>query len=70
MNVYCPAGITSAFGGVEKGDAKHRLAPNVTAKRNASGLTPNPTALSMAIGASSTAVAVLLMKSVISDVVK
>ena len=34
MNVYCPTGITSAFGGVEKGEAKHMLAATVTANRN------------------------------------
>ena len=40
MNVYCPAGMTRAFGGVENGDAKHMLAPTVTANRNGTGLTP------------------------------
>ena len=34
MKVYCPAGMTSALGGVENGEAKHMLAPTVTAKRN------------------------------------
>ena len=70
MNVYCPAVITSAFGGVENGDAKHMLAPNVTAKRYGTGLQSICMALCMAIGAMSTAVAVLLMNIVISDVVK
>lgn len=70
MNVYWPAGITSALGGVENGEAKQRLAPKVTANRNGNGFTPNATALSKAMGAISTAVAVLLIKSVIIDVVK
>ena len=67
--------MTKAFGGVENGEAKQRLAPNVTAKRNGTGLTPTgltPTckALLIAIGAMSTAVAVLLMNIVRNDVVK
>lgn len=33
MNVYCPAGITSALGGVENGEAKHMLAATVTANK-------------------------------------
>lgn len=70
MNLYCPAGITSAFGGVEKGEAKHMLAPTATAKRNGTGLIPICMALCKAIGASSTAVAVLLMNMVSKDVVK
>lgn len=35
--VYCPAGITNALGGVEKGDAKHMLEATDTANRNAAG---------------------------------
>ena len=70
MKVYCPAGITRAFGGVEKGEAKHMLAPTVTANRKGVGLAPIPIALLRAIGAISTAVAVLLMNMVMSDVVK
>ena len=70
MKVYCPAGITSAFGGVENGDAKHMLAPNVTAKRKGTGFTPTCMALLSAMGAKSTAVAVLLMNIVINEVVK
>ena len=62
--------MTRALGGVENGEAKHRLAPNVTAKRNGRGFTSNITALYNAIGASSTAVAVLLMNNVMTDVVK
>ena len=62
--------MTRALGGVEKGDAKQRLAPSVTAKRNGTGLTPTCMALFMAIGAISTAVSVLLMNMVINDVVK
>ena len=61
--------MTSALGGVEKGEAKHRLAPNVTAKRNGRGFTFNDMALCMAIGAMSTAVAVLLINNVINEVV-
>ena len=38
--MYCPAGFTSALGGVENGDAKQRLAPKVTAKSIGTGLTP------------------------------
>ena len=62
--------MTSALGGVENGEAKHRLAPYVTANRKGKGLTPKATALCMAIGASRTAVAVLLMNRVISEVVR
>ncbi len=32
--------MTNALGGVEKGDAKHMLAPTVTAKRKGTGFTP------------------------------
>ena len=70
MKEYLPACITRAFGGVEKGEAKHMLAPSVTAKRYAYGLTPSSVALDKAIGAISTAVAVLLMNMVSRDVVK
>ena len=62
--------MTRAFGGVENGEAKHMLAPTATAKRRGTGLMPICAALCMAIGASSTAVAVLLMNIVINDVVK
>ena len=62
--------MTKAFGGVENGEAKHRLAPKVTAKRNGRGLTPSAVALWRAMGAMSTAVAVLLINNVINDVVK
>ena len=62
--------MTSALGGVENGEAKHMLAPRVTAKRNASGLTLSSVAALMAIGAISTAVAVLLINIVSNDVVK
>ena len=68
MKVYCPAFITKAFGGVEKGDAKHMLAATVTANMNGTGLTPIPTAHWRAIGAMRTAVTVLLMNMVISEV--
>ena len=70
MNVYCPAGITSALGGVENGEAKHILAPTVTANKKGTGLTPICMALCRAIGASKTAVAVLLINIVINEVVK
>ena len=70
MKVYCPAGITRALGGVENGEAKHMLAPTVTAKRSGTGLIPICAALCKAIGASNTAVAVLLINMVINDVVK
>ena len=70
MNVYCPAGITKALGGVEKGEAKHILAATVTANRKGTGLTPICRALCRAMGAISTAVTVLLMNIVISEVVK
>ena len=70
MKVYCPAGITKALGGVEKGDAKHIDAPTVTANRNGIGLTPIPMAHCRAIGAIRTAVTVLLMKIVITEVAK
>ena len=70
MNVYRPACITSALGGVENGEAKHMLAPRATAKRNGYGLSPTSVAEAKAIGAMSTAVAVLLMNMVRSDVVK
>ena len=62
--------MTSAFGGVEKGEAKHIDAATVTAKRNGTGLTPIPMAHCKAIGAISTAVTVLLMKIVITEVAK
>lgn len=70
MKLYDAAGITRAFGGVENGDAKHMLAANVTAIRNGNGLTPTAVALLMAIGATSTAVAVLLMNMVRTAVVR
>ena len=70
MNVYWPAGITSALGGVEKGEAKHMLAPTATAKRKGTGLASICTALCNAMGARSTAVAVLLINMVSSEVVK
>lgn len=62
--------MTRAFGGVEKGDAKHIEAATVTAKRNGIGLTPTPKAHCRAIGAISTAVTVLLINIVIIDVAK
>lgn len=62
--------MTNALGGVENGDAKHMLAPRVTANRKGTGLTPICCALCKAMGASSTAVAVLLMNMVIREVVK
>jgi hypothetical protein len=68
MNVYCPADITKAFGGVENGDAKHILAATVTANMKGTGLTPICKAHWRAIGAISTAVTVLLIKMVITDV--
>ena len=67
---YWPAGMTNALGGVENGDAKHMLAPRVTANRKGTGLTPICSALCKAMGASNTAVAVLLMNMVIREVVK
>lgn len=70
MKVYWPAGMTNALGGVENGDAKHMLAPRVTANRKGTGLTPICSALCKAMGASNTAVAVLLMNMVIREVVK
>ena len=70
MKVYCPAGSTRALGGVEKGEAKHMEAATVTANRKGSGLTPMPMAHCRAMGAMSTAVTVLLMKIVMSDVAK
>lgn len=62
--------MTSALGGVEKGEAKHMLAATVTAKRKDTGLTPICIAHCRAIGAISTVVTVLLMNMVIRDVVK
>ena len=62
--------MTRALGGVENGDAKQRLAPSVTANNIGTGLTPICTALLIAMGAISTAVAVLLINIVINDVVK
>ena len=70
MKVYCPAGITRAFGGVENGEAKHIDAATETAKRKGIGLTPTPIAHCMAIGAISTAVTVLLINIVIIEVAK
>ena len=70
MKVYCPAGITKALGGVEKGEAKHIEAATVTAKRKGIGLIPMPIAHCSAMGAISTAVTVLLMKMVMIDVAK
>ena len=67
MKVYCPAGITRALGGVEKGEAKHIEAATVTAKRKGMGLMPIPIAHCKAMGAMSTAVTVLLMNIVITD---
>ena len=70
MKEYCPGCMTIALGGVENGEAKHMLAATVTANRNGTGLSPIASALCKAIGAMSTAVTVLLMKMVISEVVK
>ena len=70
MNVYCPAFMTRALGGVENGDAKHMLAATATAKSIGTGLTPALMAEARAIGDINTAVAVLEMKRVSSDVVK
>ena len=70
MKLYPPACITRALGGVENGDAKHMLAPSVTAKSMGYGLTPIATAEVSAMGDMSTAVAVLLMNIVRHDVVK
>ena len=68
MNVYWPADMTSALGGVENGEAKHMLAATVTANMNGTGLTPICIAHWSAIGAMRTAVTVLLMNIVITDV--
>ena len=68
MNVYCPADITRALGGVENGDAKHMLAATVTAYMNGTGLTPVCIAHWIAIGAMSTAVTVLLINMVMIEV--
>ena len=68
MNVYCPADITKALGGVENGEAKHMLAATVTANMNGTGLTPICMAHWRAIGAMRTAVTVLLIKMVITEV--
>lgn len=62
--------MTSAFGGVENGDAKHMLAPIETANRNGYGLAPIWIAADNAIGANNTAQAVLLINIVSSEVVK
>ena len=55
---------------MEKGEAKHILAPTATANIKAWGCKPNDKAVLIAMGAKSTAVAVLLMNIVISEVVK
>lgn len=68
MKVYCPADITKALGGVENGEAKHMLAATVTANINGTGLTPVCSAHCNAIGAIRTAVTVLLMKIVMTEV--
>ena len=68
MNVYWPADITRALGGVENGEAKHMLAATVTANMNGTGLTPICMAHCRAIGAMRTAVTVLLMNMVMTDV--
>ena len=69
MKVYWPAGMTNALGGVENGDAKHMLAPRVTANRKGTGLTPICSALCKAMGASKTAVAVFQVYKGIREVV-
>ena len=53
---------------MENGEAKHMLAPRVTAKRNANGLTLSSVAALKAMGAISTAVAVLLINIVSNDI--
>ena len=68
--MYLPADITNAFGGVENGLAKHMLAATVTANRNGYGLTPIESADYSAIGAKSTAVAVLLINMVRMEVAR
>lgn len=70
INVYRPAFMTKALGGVEKGEAKHILAATATANINGYGLTPIPIAACIAIGANNTAVAVLLTNIVSKDVQK
>ena len=62
--------MTSALGGVENGEAKHILAAIDTANNIDVGFIPNCCAALNAIGARSTAVAVLLINIVMSDVVK
>ena len=37
MNVYFPAGMTKALGGVEKGEAKHMLVPTETRQQQRIG---------------------------------
>ena len=68
MKVYWPADITRALGGVENGEAKHMLAATVTANIKGTGLTPICMAHWRAIGAISTAVTVLLMNIVMTEV--
>lgn len=70
MNVYCPAFMTRALGGVENGEAKHMLAATATAKSMGTGLTPAARAEERAMGDMRTAVAVLEMNMVSSEVVK
>ena len=62
--------MTRAFGGVENGEAKHMLAPTATAISMGYGLVPNDAADDIAIGAMSTAVAVLLINILRTDVAK
>lgn len=62
--------MTSALGGVEKGEAKHMLAATATANSIAIGFTPTSWAEAMAMGDIKTAVAVLEMKNVSNEVVR
>jgi hypothetical protein len=68
MKLYLPADITIALGGVENGLARHILAATATPIRKGYGLTFIENAACVAIGANSTAVAVLLINIVTSEV--
>ena len=70
MNEYLPADNTKALGGVANGLAKHILAATQVANKNGYGLTPRSIAARIAIGAKSTAVAVLLINMVNIEVAK
>ena len=69
-NEYLPAAMTMALGGVATGVAKAMLAEKATAMTIGTGLTPSCCADKIATGYNNTAVAVLLMNWLKTEVTR